>query len=105
MHTFAYWKLRHKNISASKATKMLNGLSWQDKDTLLREQHGISFYEMVLWAQQGVGIYWETYQKTGYNPIKKEEVIAERRRTAVIDVGLGDQHKTWLCSILQEHTA
>jgi tRNA(His) 5'-end guanylyltransferase len=104
LHTLLYWTLRNHGISARSATKLLNGMPFQEKETMLREKYSINFREIVPWRQQGVGVYWETYQKTGYNPIKDEEVVAERRRTSVIDVGLGEQHKTWLHSILQEHT-
>ena len=105
IHTAIYWILRQSGMSPTKVTKTLNGMPWQEKDIMLQKQFGIKFSDIPLWKQQGVGIYWETYKKTGYNPIKNEEVIADRRRTAVIDVGLGDQHKIWLYNVLQESLA
>jgi tRNA(His) 5'-end guanylyltransferase len=105
IHTAIYWTLRQSGMSPTKVTKTLNGMSWQEKDKMLQQQFSIKFSDIPLWKQQGIGIYWETYQKTGYNPIKNEDVIAERRRTSVTDVRLGDNHKTWLYNILQESLA
>ncbi len=103
MHTLTYWTLRNHDISARSAAKILNGMPFQEKDIMLQQKYSINFREIASWKQQGIGIYWETYQKTGYNPIKNEDVIAERRRTATIDVGLGEQHRTWLYNVLQEN--
>lgn len=101
MHTLLYWTLRNHDISARSATKILNGMPWQEKDKMLQEKYSINFNEIASWKQQGIGIQWESYEKTGYNPLKNEEVIAERRRTKVVDVGLGEQYGQYLTELLQ----
>ena len=44
------------------------------------EKPGINFNDLPAWQKRGVGLYWESYQKEGYNPITGETVQAERRR-------------------------
>jgi len=101
IHTAIYWTLKHSGMSATKVTKLLNGMPWQEKDKMLQEQFSIKFSEIALWKQQGIGIHWETYEKTGYNPIKNIEAIAERRRTKVVDVVRGEYYEQYLLKLLQ----
>lgn len=102
LHTLAYWTLRNQDMSAKKAAKILDGMPFQEKDKMLQEKYAVNFRDIPLWEQQGDGIYWKSYKKVGYDPIQNKEVIADRRRVAVIDVGLGDQHKAWLYDVLQK---
>jgi tRNA(His) 5'-end guanylyltransferase len=68
------------NVTA--ATKTLEGMSVADKNELLF-QHGINFNEVPNWQKRGVGLYWETYDKPGFNPKTGQTVMAERRRVKV----------------------
>jgi len=74
-----YWCLRRQEHSARKATSMMSGLSEAEKHELLF-QHGINFNDLPTWEKRGSGLYWETYQKTGYNPITKEDSLTTRNR-------------------------
>ncbi|HEY9633726.1 MAG TPA: hypothetical protein V6D14_09990 [Coleofasciculaceae cyanobacterium] len=38
---------------------------------------------MPTWQRRGVGLYWEEYEKQGYNPVQGKEVTTRRRRIKV----------------------
>ena len=46
-------------------------------------QCGINFNELPLWQRRGTGMYWETYEKAGYDPVRQVEVAAARRRLRI----------------------
>ena len=48
-------------------------------------QHGINFTDLPLWQRRGIGVYWETYQKVGRNPLTGVESPTLRRRIKVDD--------------------
>jgi tRNA(His) guanylyltransferase len=74
-----YWCLRGDGHGATKATSMMKGLSVGDKNELLF-QHGINFNNLPNWQKRGTGLYWEEYEKLGFNPITKEYIPTLRRR-------------------------
>ena len=43
-------------------------------------QRGINFNNLPLWQRRGIGLYWESYQKTGTNPLTEEVVSTSRKR-------------------------
>lgn len=82
LNGWCYWTLRQAGESARKATAMLDGQSVAFKNELLF-QHGINFNDLPTWQRRGVGLYWEEYQKQGYNPVHAQEVVAIRRQIKV----------------------
>lgn len=76
---YAYWTLRKAGLSAAKATSRLAKASVSDKNEVCFE-HGINYNETPLWQRRGVGIYWEQYEKDGFNPITSQTVKAIRNR-------------------------
>lgn len=79
LNSHCYWCLRGDGETARKATSIMDGLSVADKNELLF-QHGINFNDLPSWQKRGMGLYWEEYQKEGYNPVKDETVLTTRRR-------------------------
>jgi tRNA(His) guanylyltransferase len=79
LNGWCYWTLRKDGHSARKATAMLDGKSVSFKNELLFE-HGINFNDLPAWQRRGTGLYWETYEKIGYNPKEQIEVTTMRRR-------------------------
>jgi tRNA(His) 5'-end guanylyltransferase len=57
----------------------LEGLSVAAKNELLF-QRGINFNDLPNWQKRGVGLYWESYEKIGFNPLTGEQVPTQRRR-------------------------
>lgn len=82
LNGWCYWTLRKIGKSVGEATRELDGKSVAFKNELLFE-NGINFNELPAWQRRGTGLYWETYEKTGYNPIQGQEVVATRRRIKV----------------------
>jgi tRNA(His) 5'-end guanylyltransferase len=45
------------------------------------------------WQKRGIGLYWEIYEKEGFNPITKEKVKSTRRRIKIdYDLPTGDKY-------------
>jgi tRNA(His) guanylyltransferase len=82
LNGWCYWTLRKAGKSVGQATALLEGQSVGFKNELLF-QHDINFNELPIWQRRGVGLYWEDYEKEGYNPIEKQAVVAKRRRLKV----------------------
>lgn len=79
LSSHCYWCLRREGHSFTKATSMMSGLSQANKHELLF-QHGINFNNLPTWQKRGSGLYWQEYQKTGYNPKTDEKTIVTRNK-------------------------
>jgi tRNA(His) 5'-end guanylyltransferase len=82
LNGWCYWTLRRFGKSVTEATKALDGLSTGEKHALLL-QHGTDFEGVPPWQRHGIGLYWENYDKAGFNPITEETVTTTRRRIKV----------------------
>jgi tRNA(His) guanylyltransferase len=74
-----YWLLRAQGQTEAQATHRLLGLSTAAKHELLFA-HGTNFNDLPTWQKRGVGLYWETYDKPGRNPLTGQAVVATRTR-------------------------
>ncbi len=79
LNGWCYWTLRKAGKSIAQATSALKGQTVAAKNELLF-QHSINFNDLPAWQRRGIGLFWETYEKTGYDPIRQQEVTATRRR-------------------------
>lgn len=84
LNGWCYWTLRKAGKSVTEATATLENQSVAFKNELLF-QNGINFNDLPTWQRRGVGLYWEEYEKQGYNPIENKPVVAKRRRIKVDD--------------------
>ncbi|HAX75386.1 MAG TPA: tRNA 5'-guanylyltransferase [Cyanobacteria bacterium UBA11372] len=82
LNGWCYWTLRKAGESIGKATSTLEGKSVGFKNELLF-QRGINFNDLPAWQRRGTGLYWEIYEKEGYNPIENKAVVTKRRRIKV----------------------
>ncbi len=82
LNSHCYWMLRKQGKSVSEATSMLEGQSVAYKNELLF-QNGINYDALPSWQKRGMGVYWDTYQKEGFNPITGKAETAERRALKV----------------------
>lgn len=82
LNGWCYWTLRKLGKTAAEATAEVDRQSVAFKNELLF-QNGINFNELPSWQRRGTGLYWEQYEKTGYNPIEDKQVTAIRRRIKV----------------------
>lgn len=79
INSHAYWCLRREGKNARQASKLLNGTSFADKNELLF-QRGINFNNVPNWQKRGVGLYWQEYNKMGFNPLTEEEIPTTSKR-------------------------
>jgi tRNA(His) 5'-end guanylyltransferase len=82
LNGWCYWTLRKAGRSRQQATGVLDRSSTSDKNELLFE-HGINFNDLPAWQRRGIGLWWEEYQRPGFDPVRNVEVVATRRRIAV----------------------
>ena len=100
LNGWCYWTLRQNGNSVAQATRRLEGASQSDKNELLFA-HGINFNELPAWQKRGTGLYWQTYEKEGFNPITREVVPAERRRiVANSELPMKDEYAAFLHNLL-----
>lgn len=82
LNGWSYWTLRKAGKSRQQATRALEGMSTSAKHELLFS-HGINFNDLPAWQSRGVGLWWETYERPGFDPIREVEVPATRRRIRI----------------------
>jgi tRNA(His) 5'-end guanylyltransferase len=82
LNGWCYWTLRHDGQTAAQASRALEGASTSDKNELLF-RYGINFTDLPGWQRRGVGLWWETYQHPGYDPVRDIEVTTARRRVRI----------------------
>ncbi|MFD1045043.1 tRNA 5'-guanylyltransferase, partial [Kibdelosporangium lantanae] len=68
LNGWCYWTLRKAGQSREQATKALEGANASAKNELLY-RHGVNFNEVPTWQRRGVGLWWETYERPGYDPV------------------------------------
>ncbi|HLO86123.1 MAG TPA: tRNA(His) guanylyltransferase Thg1 family protein [Nostocaceae cyanobacterium] len=100
LNAHCYWSLRRDGKTVNEATNMLIGLSVADKNELLFQQ-GINFNNLPNWQKRGVGLYWEKYEKLGYNPITGETVPAVRHRIYKdVNLPMRDEYSKFITKFL-----
>ncbi|MCP4520448.1 MAG: guanylyltransferase [Cytophagales bacterium] len=96
LNAHCYWMLRNQGESPVVASKAIEKKSIQYKNDLLFE-NGINFNELPSWQKRGIGFYWSTEQKTGWNPKLEREEIAERKVIKVEEeLELGQKYTDFL---------
>lgn len=82
MNGWCYWTLRNAGVSVAEATAQLEGTDMAAKHELLFAR-GINFNDLPAWQRRGIGIYQETFEKTGQDPRTGEATSVTRRRLKV----------------------
>jgi tRNA(His) 5'-end guanylyltransferase len=60
-------------------------------------QHGINFNELPAWQKRGSGVYWQTLEKTGFNPKTCENIKTQRRELWVnTELPVKEMYANWL---------
>lgn len=99
LNGWAYWTLRKAGQSVQDATARLAGQSTAYKNELLF-QAGTNFNDLPAWQKRGSGLYWETYEKQGWNPKLGTTVSATRRRLVINrELPLGDDYAALVLSL------
>ncbi len=82
LNGWAYWTLRREGRLVDEATKALLGASVADKNELLF-QRGVNFDDLPAWQKRGTGIYWEAFERAGWNPEAGITTTTRRRRLRI----------------------
>ncbi|MFI6581370.1 tRNA(His) guanylyltransferase Thg1 family protein [Embleya sp. NPDC050493] len=99
LNGWCYWTLRKEGRSARAATQMLARSSKADKNELLFA-HGVNFDELPAWQRRGVGVWWERFERTGYDPVREVEVSAVRRRVRVErELPMKDEYRALIAAL------
>jgi tRNA(His) 5'-end guanylyltransferase len=101
LNSHCYWMLRKQGKSVGEATKMLEGQTVAFKNELLF-QNGINYDKLPSWQKRGMGIYWATYEKQGFNPVTGKAEIAERRALKVDEeIPVGEAYSEFIANLLR----
>ena len=101
LNAHCYWLLRKEGQTVREATKALEKLSVAEKNELLW-QRGINFNNLPLWQRRGMGLYWESYEKTGTNPMTEEVVTTTRKRLKQdLELPMGDEYGQFVRSLIE----
>lgn len=102
LNAHCYWALRKQGIEANKATNQLAHLSIADKNELLFKEANINFNELPNWQKRGIGLYFETVEKTGENPITQEQTVTTRRQINVdMQLPMKDAYSEFIHTLLE----
>ncbi len=82
LNTTCYWTLRNAGKSVRDATRALERATVAEKNELLF-QHGVNFNRLPAWQRRGTGVYWERFEREGWNPKLQAKVTTTRRRVKV----------------------
>lgn len=82
IYAHCYYKLLENGKSPQQATEHLNGKIIDEKENILSE-YGININQISNWEIYGCGIYFETFEKVGFNPIKNIEETTTRRKLCI----------------------
>ena len=78
LNAHCYWLLRAEGNTEVQATLSVSGLRTADKHELLF-QRGINFNNLPAWQKRGLGIYWRTAEREGFNPVTQQLTQTLRR--------------------------
>ena len=101
--SYVYWALRRAGRSPRAAYREMLGLSRPVMRATLHDRTGVDYDAVPAWQRYGVGLYHESYEKTGVNPVTGESRVALRRRiVADYELPYGPGHYGLVVGLLVE---
>ena len=101
LNAHCYWALRKEGEDQNLATIELEGKSVAYKNELLF-QKGINYNDLPSWQKRGIGVYFRDVSKEGYNPVKEEKVVTQRRELfADYELPIGEEYKDFILGFLE----
>lgn len=101
LNGWVYWTLRSAGSNVRAATAQMERQSTAAKNELLF-QNGINFNELPKWQRRGLGVYWQTYEKVGFNPVSNQPVTTTRRRLYVdLELPMKAEYANFVRGILE----
>lgn len=101
LNAHCYWALRKEGEDQNLATMELEGKSVAYKNELLF-QKGINYNDLPSWQKRGIGVYYRDVTKEGYNPVKEEKVVTQRRELfADYELPIGEEYRDFILRLLE----
>jgi tRNA(His) 5'-end guanylyltransferase len=105
LHSWCYWTLRKSGVSVPEAVRQLDRSTSSAQCGLLT-RHGVTFDKVPAWQRRGVGIYWQAYEKEGYDPVLQQPVVTRRRRLTVnMDLPMNEAYDALLRGVMRAAAA
>ena len=102
LNSHCYWLLRGQGKTVAEATELLSGKSVAFKNELLF-RNGINYDKLPSWQKRGVGVYWKTVEKQGFNPVSGRTETALRRSLFVDEeLPLRDEYSSFITRLLEQ---
>lgn len=95
LNSICHHILLGQKLTASQAAAKTHKMSNEEKHNIIYMAGG-NFDAYPDWQKRGTAIFWEKYDKTGYNPIVNESVVVTRRRTTHETPPIGDKCSEFL---------
>jgi tRNA(His) 5'-end guanylyltransferase len=96
LNAHCYWLQRKEGKSVKEATAALLKQSVANKNDLLFKR-GINFNRLPAWQKRGIGIFWEEFEKEGFNPKTGRPVKALRQRLKVeLELPMKDDYERFI---------
>lgn len=100
LNAHCYWALRKEGLTPIKSDAELVNKTVAEKNDLLF-QRGINFNNLPAWQKRGMGVFWEEYEKEGYNPKIQKTVAAKRRRLKIeYELPLREEYSKFVNSLI-----
>ena len=98
-----YWLLRGQGMTVSDVQKRISGISNGEKNELLIS-NGINYNNLPSWQKRGVGMYFKTVEKEGFNPKTNQTTTCIRRELYLeTELPLGDAYSVFINNLLNEN--
>ncbi|MYW05487.1 tRNA(His) guanylyltransferase Thg1 family protein [Streptomyces sp. SID3343] len=102
LNGWCYWTLRGDGESRRAATAVLKRTTKAEKNELLFSR-GINFNGLPAWQRRGIGMWWETFERAGFDPIREVEVPAGRRRVHVErELPMKDEYRSLIAALAEK---
>jgi tRNA(His) guanylyltransferase len=63
---------------------------------------GINFNDVPAWQRRGVGLWVESFEREGFDPVRQKPVTTTRRRVRVErDLPMGDEYRALVSARVQ----
>src|ERR1044072_4968616 len=103
LNAHCYWRLRQDNYSQNEATSKIEGLSIAAKNELLF-QYGINFNDVPNWQKRGIGVYWKTVKKEGFNPKTNQAIWVDKRELFVdYELPMRDEYNQFINDVIERN--
>lgn len=100
LNAHCYWVLRKEGLTPTKSDAELVNKTVAEKNEFLF-QRGINFNDLPAWQKRGMGVFWEEYEKEGYNPKIQKTVAAKRRRLKIeYELPLREEYSKFVNSLI-----